>query len=102
MSVLVTLEQAAIDVDPGSSAEALVRIRNTGQIVDRFTVLVLGDAAAWTTVAPAAVSLFPGAEEAVRLTFAPPRGSTPRAGRMVFGVRVRAAENPSDSVVEEG
>ena len=102
MSVLVTLETAAVEVEPASTRDLHVRIRNTGQIVDRFTVTVLGDAAAWTSVTPNAVSLFPGAEEAVRLTFAPPRGSSPRAGRTVFGVQVRAAENPADSVVEEG
>lgn len=102
MSAVVTLENTALDVDPGSSREAVIRVRNTGQIVDRFTIEILGDAAAWATVSPAAVSLFPGAEETARVTFAPPPGSSPRAGRVVFGVRVRSSENPAESVVEEG
>lgn len=102
MSAVVTLENAALEVDPGSSRDAVVRVRNTGQIVDRFTIEILGDASPWASVSPAALPLFPGAEETVKITFSPPRGSSPRAGRIMFGVRVRSNEDPSDSVVEEG
>ncbi len=102
MSVLVTLQPAAVEVDPGTTAECVVRVRNTGQIVDRFTIEVLGDAAPWVTVTPAALSLFPGAEDTARIEFSPASGSEPRAGRIVFGVRVRSSETPADSVVEEG
>jgi hypothetical protein len=102
MSAVVTLQNAALEVDPGSSRDAIVRVRNTGQIVDRFSIEILGRASAWAAVSPSAVSLFPGAEESVRVAFSPPRGSIPRAGRIVFGVRVRSIGNPVDSVVEEG
>lgn len=102
MSAVVTLENAALEVEPGASREAVVRIRNTGQIVDRFTIAVLGNASAWVTVSPTAVSLFPGAEETATVTFSPPKGSSPRAGRIPFGIRVRSSEDPTDSVVEEG
>jgi len=102
MSAVVTLANAALEVDPGSSRDAIVRVRNTGQIVDRFSIEILGKAAAWATVSPSTVSLFPGAEESAKLTFSPPTGPSPRAGRIVFGVRVRSIGHPADSVVEEG
>jgi hypothetical protein len=102
MSVLVTLEPTAVEVDPGATQDVVVRVRNTGQIVDRFVLDVLGEAAAWASVTPASLSLFPGTEETVRIAFAPPTGCSPRAGLIVFAVRVQSSEDPADSVVEEG
>jgi hypothetical protein len=48
------------------------------------------------------VSLFPGAEETVRIVFRPPRSSAVVAGGTPFGVRVSSKEDPDFSVVEEG
>jgi hypothetical protein len=102
MSVVVTVETPELDVDSGSSRDVVVRIRNTGDIVDRFTVTILGDTAAWTSVTPSAVNLYTGAEESVRLSFAPPRKSIPHARQYVYGVFVQSSEHPEDAVTEEG
>ncbi|MBW3556201.1 MAG: hypothetical protein KY454_04580 [Actinobacteria bacterium] len=77
-------------------------MRNTGTVVDSFTVTVLGDAALWTSVAPQVLSLFPGAEGTVDLHFAPPRKPELTAGVLPFGVRVVPSEDDAGSVVEEG
>jgi hypothetical protein len=98
----VTLGAPAVAVDPGGEASLDIRVRNTGSVVDEFSFDVLGDAAAWTTVEPATLSLFPGAEGAARVAFRPPRASTTPAGQLPFGVRVRSREDPTGSAVEEG
>ena len=102
MSAIATLSATELSVDPGSQATATIRVRNTGSIVDRFDIDVVGPAAGWARVEPRALSLFPGAEETASIVFAPPRASVPRAGTFPFGVRVRPAADPRGSTVEEG
>jgi hypothetical protein len=102
MGANATLQERAVAVDPGSEATASLRVRNTGQVVDQFTFQVLGDAAGWTVVEPATLSLFPGAEEVTSVRFQPPRSSSVPAGSVPFGIRVSSHEDPQASVVEEG
>ncbi len=102
MGAVVELEPRSIAATPGTPAVVAVRLRNTGTVVDQFTLDVVGDAAAWATVDPPTVSLFPGAEGATTVTFTPPRSPAVRAGRMPFGLRVQSKEDPSGSTVEEG
>ena len=89
-------------VVPGGEAAVDVRIANTGTVVDSFTVTVVGAAAGWATVEPAAVSLFPGADQTVRVVLRPPRSAEVAAGDVPFGVRVTSREDPGGSVTEEG
>jgi hypothetical protein len=98
----VMLEPVSVAATPGGMATCSVKIRNTGVVVDAFTVTVLGDAAAWATVMPAQLSLFPGSDGTVEVQFSPPRSSSLAAGPIDFGVRVAASEDPDGSVVEEG
>ena len=102
MAVIVKLPGDVVQVVPGAVATVSVTIRNTGTIVDQFTVEVLGDAAAWSTVEPTTISLFPAAEGQVLVNFAPPRSASVPAGTVVFGIRVVSREDPAGSAVEEG
>ena len=102
MGAVAHLESRLVAVTPGSQATVQLRVRNTGSVVDQFTFQVLGDAQAWSTVTPPSLSLFPGAEEATTITFAPPRSAQAPAGQMPFGVHVMSKEDPQGSVVEEG
>src|SRR6478752_47653 len=102
MGAIANLGTRSVAVAPGAQASAEIRIRNNGTVVDQFTVQVLGDASAWSAAEPPVVSLFPGAEQSVRITFRPPRSSDVLAGPMAFGVRVASQEDPGGSVVEEG
>jgi len=102
VTVFASLEPANLSVEPGSTASLTVRVRNSGSIVDRFELTVVGPLAASAHAEPAALSLFPGQEGEARITFAPPRASTPRAGAYPYGVRVRAAADPGGATVEEG
>ena len=101
MSAIATLAPTDLAVDPGSRASATIRVRNSGSIVDRFDIDVVG-VTGWVQVDPPSLSLFPGAEDKATITFSPPRASTPRAGTQTFGVRVRPAADPRGSTVEEG
>ncbi len=102
MGASVTLVNAAVAVEPGGQVAVDVRVRNTGSVVDEFTLEVLGDSAGWAAVDPPVVSLFPGAEGTARIVFQPPRLSSTPAGLVPFGLRARSGEDPAGSAVEEG
>ncbi|HET9851609.1 MAG TPA: hypothetical protein VFP56_03770, partial [Candidatus Limnocylindrales bacterium] len=102
MGAVVELDPRSIAATPGAPAVVAVRLRNTGTVVDQFTLDVVGDAAAWATIDPPSVSLFPGAEGSTTLSFTPPRSPAVRAGRVPFGLRVQSKEDPAGSTVEEG
>src|SRR3954468_16506694 len=102
MAGSVVVEQSSVSVVPGEMATCAIRVRNTGVVVDAFTLTVLGQPAAWTTVVPAALSLFPGADGTIELHFAPPRTASVGSGAVPFGVRVVGSQDPDNPVVEEG
>jgi hypothetical protein len=102
MAGSVVLTPTNVPVVPGTTGTCSVRIRNTGVVVDQFSISVLGQPAAWTTAVPAVLSLFPGAEGTIELHFAPPRTAEVGSGPTPFGVRVDASQDPEGSVVEEG
>ncbi|MFI9814645.1 COG1470 family protein [Saccharothrix variisporea] len=102
MGATATLSATGLSVEPGSEVTCTVVVRNTGQLVDQFTVDVVGDAAGWAAAEPAAVNLVPQASETVTVRFAPPRSAGVPAGPVHFGIRVTSREDPYGSVVEEG
>jgi len=102
MGALVTLASKALEVVPGSVVSCTVTVKNTGTVVDQFTIDVLGDPGAFASAEPPALSLFPGAEGSAVVSFAPPRTSSTPAGALPFGIRARSQEDPAGSAVEEG
>ncbi len=102
MGAGVSLKPSTLAIDPGAEGICEVRLRNTGTVVDRFTLEVLGDAAPWALVEPPAISLFPNAEGTLQLRFRPPRSPQVKAGTMPVGVKVTPQADPTGTVVEEG
>jgi hypothetical protein len=102
MAVAAALSTTVISVEPGSDAVCEVQIRNTGDVVDQFTVDVVGDATDWCTVEPSIINLLPGGAATATATFAPPRSAEVPAGMTDFGIRVRSREDPDGSTVQEG
>ncbi len=102
MGASVTLVTPAVAVEPGQSVSITVKIRNTGSVVDEFALDVLGDAAAWASVEPPTINLFPGADGEAKAVFRPPRSASTPAGMVAFGLRARSREDPAGSAVEEG
>lgn len=101
MGSIAAISEDTVVVDPGGEASAVVRVRNVGTVVDQFEFEALGDAAAWTSFDPPALSLFPDAEESARILFRPPRTPDVRAGDYPVGVRIRSREDPQHPTVEE-
>ena len=102
MGASASLQTTSLAVTPGSPASVELRVRNTGHVVDVLSVEVVGAAAAWATVVPDRVSLFPGNDASVVVTFTPPMAADGPSGEVPFGLRVRSQEDPEGSVVEEG
>lgn len=102
MGATAILTPAELEVAPGAEVEATIRVRNTGAVVDEFTLDAVGTAHPWAEFEPPSLSLFPGAEGTATVTFRPPRESTTPAGRTPFAIRVESREDPAGSVAEEG
>ncbi|MBA0051091.1 hydrogenase expression protein [Streptomyces sp. AJS327] len=102
MSIWTSLEPASTTVDPGGETTVRLRLRNTGDVVDEYRLLPVGDIAPYVTVDPPSVRLYPGTTETVRLTFAPPRTPDATAGPNPFGVHVVPTEQPEATTVVEG
>ncbi|MET9093754.1 hydrolytic protein [Streptomyces cyaneofuscatus] len=102
MTTSAELEIPTVTVSPGGTATTTLTVRNDGDIVEAYTLEVVGDCAAWSTVEPARVSLYPGTSETVTLTFAPPRSHEVKAGETPLAIRVLPAEHPESVVVPEG
>jgi hypothetical protein len=102
MGASASLQSNEVTVAPGAEQSVLLRVRNTGGVVDQFTFQSLGDGSGWTSVEPPQVSLFPGAEETVQVNFRPPRTSAARSGTYPFAIKILSREEPGEGVVEEG
>jgi hypothetical protein len=99
---IAAVPNAALPVEPGGEAAYELTVRNTGTVVDAFTITPLGDAASWIVAEPRELPLFPGAEGTVLLRFRPPRKATTPAGEVPWAVRITSREDPSATWVEEG
>ncbi|MGW5280503.1 COG1470 family protein [Streptomyces collinus] len=88
------LDIPAVTVTPGDTATTTLTVRNDSDIVEAYSLEVVGDCASWTIAEPARVSLYPGTSETVTLRLEPPRSPEIRAGEMPLGVRVLPAEHP--------
>ncbi|MFI1764254.1 hydrolytic protein [Streptomyces sp. NPDC020800] len=95
------LDIPAVTVTPGDTATTSLTVRNDSDIVEAYSLEVVGECASWTTVEPARVSLYPGTSETVTIHLAPPRSPEVRAGEKPLGVRVLPTEQPESVRVLE-
>ena len=102
MGAATALPVRELQVEPGQTTTAKMLVRNTGQVVDQYTIDVVGACAEWTQVEPKVVNLLPGADVEVTVTFAPARDPHVAAGVVPFGLRVLSREDPPGSTVAEG
>ena len=102
MGATASLDADTVAVEPGAQVSCELKLRNTGTVVDQFTFTVRGGAAAWATVEPPTLSLFPDAEGTARITFQPSRSTDVVAGPVPFAVRAASREDPGGAAVVEG
>jgi hypothetical protein len=102
MSTSASLDSSSVRMQAGEQVVIPLQIRNNGEIVEGYRIEVVGPPAAWSTVEPSTVSLYPGSSTTATVSFHPPRSSGTSAGEMQFGVIVTPTEHPDEAVVPEG
>ncbi|MFH8514124.1 hypothetical protein ACH4CE_03065 [Streptomyces gelaticus] len=102
MSLTASLDDSSVTAAPGEETAIPLRILNSGSTVEEYRFEVVGACAAWSTVEPATLSLYPGDSQTVSLMLRPPRDSTVLAGDTPFGIRVVPTSEQGDTVVPEG
>jgi hypothetical protein len=83
----VQLSEQTFSVAPGEVCAMTVTLHNTGNLVEGVRVMIGGSAAAWSTVEPAELSVYPERAAECTVTFAPPRGPQCPAGIVGFVVQ---------------
>jgi hypothetical protein len=101
VGLTVYLPERELQVEPGETVSCKVTIRNTGRIVDQYSVQVFGEAGRWTTV-DAPINLVPEAEGTVGVTFHPPRRSDVLAGTTPFRLLVTSREDLRATAFADG
>jgi len=96
MPAKVEISASEVIVAPGSEEVLEAHIRNLGAVTDTFSVTPSGPGQGWTVVDPPLVTLFPGAEQTLRVSFRPPRSSAITAGEMTMTLRVVPQGDPDD------
>jgi PASTA domain/zinc-ribbon domain len=93
-AVAVAMDPHDLQVAGGGEAQCQVQVRNTGRVVDRFTIEVLGPPAAWAEVDVPVLELMPNHEGTVDIRFRPPQSPDTPAGRTAFTVQVTSRADP--------
>lgn len=88
MTVEAVLVPATLAVEPGDAVNCELHLRSTGDGPTEVSFQVRGEASAWTTVFPRAVSVPANGEAVARLVVSPPRASRPLAGTLPLEVEV--------------
>ncbi|WP_432947709.1 hypothetical protein ACQPXM_11660 [Kribbella sp. CA-253562] len=102
MTTSAYLSGSPLRLSPGGSARCQMKVSNHGSTVESYVIGVTGDLAAYSTVEPAEISLYPGSEGAVTVAIELPADAPVRAGEIPFGVVVEPQEDPSGVTVPEG
>ncbi|MFW6695760.1 hydrolytic protein [Streptomyces sp. MAR4 CNX-425] len=95
------LDIPAVTVAPGDTATTSLTVRNDSDIVEAYSLEVVGECRSWTIVEPQRVSLYPGTSETVTIRLTPPRSPEIQAGEKPLGVRILPTEHPESVRVPE-
>ena len=96
------LAAEAGSVEPGTLAESVVLVRNTGEEPDEFNVTIQGPAAAWAAIDPHVLRLGPDEEGAAWVRFQPPRNPSTVPGPVSFSVVVASKNDLAFTAIEPG
>ncbi|MFC7547732.1 hypothetical protein [Plantactinospora sp. GCM10030261] len=101
-AVRATLADPVVEVTPGSTGSTTLSVYNAGTQVDGFLIRLSGPAAAWSTVEPSELSVYPEQTGTVTLRFAPPRSSACPAGHAWYVVRLDSTVHANLTVTANG
>jgi len=98
---LVSLADSQLRLDPGQVAQTDFTVRNPGNIVETYDLIILGPTQAWVELTPAFVSLFPGEEDSSTLELRPPMTHRVPAGTYAVGVKAQSQVRPDVGATAE-
>lgn len=102
VGLTVQLPERQLQVAPGAAVSCTATVRNTGLVVDQYSIQVMGQPARWATVDPPSVNLVPQAAGEARVTFQPPRRADVRAGTTPFRLVATSHQNPQATTFADG
>jgi hypothetical protein len=98
----VTLPETVLAVQPGEAATTTATVFNGGSQVEQFAMSVLGPTAAWATVEPTTLRIFPAGQAQCTVRFAPPREATTPPGPASFTVQAASTLHPGLEATANG
>src|SRR5260370_11551171 len=93
--VEIGVSQGQLTVEPGGEGSCQVRVRNSGTIVEQFSLELVGGDTAWAVVEPATLNVYPGTDMTATILLRPPRTSSTLAVNHRFVVRATSTNDPS-------
>ncbi len=102
-SIGLQMDNAQLNLAPGENAVVRLTLTNSGDVVDAFSITVMGLDPSWYTLSAGEVKLFPRDQSAVTLEIHPPQaGTRPLAGFYPFTVMVISRDNPTAQATGQG
>jgi hypothetical protein len=101
MSISASFDEGAVAVEPGDDVALLVQVANSGTTVEELHLEPVGPCAAWTTVEPERLSLYPGASGSAQVHVRPPRAPGTAPGATTLGLRLVPTSDANLPVVAE-
>lgn len=98
----VRLSASDLTVAPGATVTTTATVHNGGSQIEEFAVSVAGTAAAWTSVEPATLRIFPGEQAECVVRFTPPRHASVVSGRSPFTVSASSKVHPALAARADG
>src|SRR5688572_12937062 len=97
------INNGQLNLAPGDSAEVSIVVTNTSEVVDAYSVTVLGLDPRWYDLSASEVRLFPQQQTSVAMRIHPPQaGMSTLAGHHVFTVMVISRDNPAEQATGQG
>jgi hypothetical protein len=93
--IVIQLIEDRASVLPGGEARLAVRVRNTGDVVEKVIFTIEGDPSGWTVVEPPEIGLFPNQNGEAEVVFCPPRSWQVRSGLTPFRLVATSESDPT-------
>lgn len=97
----VELSDSHIRMDPGQVTQTEITVRNPGNIVETYDLILLGAARTSGEITPPTLTLFPGDEDRAALELRPLISHVVLAGTYAVGVKVQSQVRPDVSSTAE-
>ncbi len=99
--IILTLNQTQVKVEAGSSITMTLEVENDSDLVDHFTIQVIGLDEDWYLPPPQTLYLMPKTRDTAQITFKPPRKPSSKAGAHPFEVRATARAQGLQSAAKQ-